>query len=207
LLDHKTITQSKDRAKIDISLKKVAYGDRLSPPLQIKNYEYNPANQNAKVNLKKSISNLSSNLSEYDSKINNSFTTIPTKRTDKLEPIKNKAYMPNNKAKKDLIAIDLTKAKVVNRIKHCSTPELKDKKSQTKSPRFNANNKIILNSNANFNINGSTQIYVNQLAVDKDPKTKPILVNKPTKVVDDRKFSIMDIPGNVVTIYSNYLLT
>jgi hypothetical protein len=175
---------------------------RLTPPIQIKNYEYlNPSTP--KIGLKKSTSGLSSHLGEDGNKSENSFTTIATKRRfEELTP-SFKAKSPcvariKKGSRKDLITIDLSKSKVsasqINRYAKNAVmaPIGQDKKLSTKkSPRTGG---VVLNS--------STTKFDG-----KDGKDSKIATSKPSsskpKVVDDRKFSIMDIPGNIVSIHSS----
>jgi hypothetical protein len=220
-------------------------GLRLTPPIHIKNYEcinVSTPKQNKHPTLKKSTSHT---IHVDENKSDNSFTTHATKRKsdDKhyLDPInlrgknmsisgkrsKNEFLEYSNKSFPKNVQQPTHSSKIKNNMMGMMpVPVIQRtrKKSATKSPSRNTND-LFGNSN-NFDIKGTTQIYVNQLVVDKDTlPLRPELKDSNTsftksttsnnnvssnkikhealsKVVEDRKFSIMDIPGSIVNMHS-----
>jgi hypothetical protein len=137
----------------------------------------------------------------------NSFTTIATKRRsdDKTnEPFAFPKSPVVKRTKNELL--DLSIKSIPKNItnsysKNIVAPLIQRtrKKSATKSPISKP--QLDLNNSGFFG--GATNIYVNQIVVDNQaekPIEKVIKITNASKVVDDRKFSIMDIPGNLVNI-------
>jgi hypothetical protein len=137
-------------------------------------------------------------------KIKGRAPTITTKSSkNDVQDLCNKSYkgvMPivNNRYNKNMVV-----------------PIVRDIHKKSSTTKINTTNELVLSSNANnFNIGGSTQIYVNQLVLDnKNPamNDSTISLNDNTKKrstvafkvsTEDRKFSIMDIPCSVVNIHS-----
>jgi hypothetical protein len=220
-----------------LEVRKSTVKTSLNPPIHIKNYEYvNPATPKRNPLQKSTTSTI--NVDEGN-RSDNSFTTIAaTKRrsNDKyLEPLKVKGRTPtiSNKTSKNDIQQVLAE-KSLNKgyfgvgdnkySKGTMGPILRGnlKKPSTKK----LTNEIVLGGGAsnNFNIGGSTQIYVNQIVVDNNAHimkgsstispaissnevSKKPSQNIQLKVVsDDRKFSIMDIPGSIVNMHSKFIL-
>jgi hypothetical protein len=230
LLENKLISHSKERVRynhLETSFKKLHGQDssRYTPPIHIKSYEYvNSATPNKKV-FKKSTSNISA-AGEAENKIDNSFTSINTKRRDDkfLEPLvikgKPSGGVSIKRSKKDLITVEanikstaLKGSSFNNRYTKNTViaPILRKEKSGSKSPKFGDEPTHIspIVSNANL---GRTQSNINQLVIEKEIKIATNIKDSPpkstfakeasSKIVDDRKFSIMDIPNNPVNINS-----
>jgi hypothetical protein len=84
-----------------------------------------------------------------------------------------------------------------NKIKPTMSPVIH--RSKKKAVTNNElHNKEIFNDKINsFNIEGATQIYVNQIMVDKGIPIKSGILT-PTHIKENRKFSIMDVPASVI---------
>jgi hypothetical protein len=98
----------------------------------------------------------------------------------------------NTKSNVDLVELC---NKSLNNLNNKIRPDLSPIRSKKKSVTNNEQiNKVLFNDKMNnFNIEGTTQIYVNQIMMDKGISLEPT----PTSL-KDRKFSIMDVPADVI---------
>jgi hypothetical protein len=226
LLESNLVQHSKEKVRLTHltekkSLKNLNVKDslRLTPPIHIKNYEYvNPPTPTRKVDLLKSGQNAIQYTPQrdFDNKSEQSFTTNNTKNKY-LEPLNVKNKLLVSTSRKSGIPngnILDTNTKFLLKNIQCkesdkqnpSTPVFHrtHKKSVTKSPRGRDSEVDILEDNVAPLMKETQSVPVIKSSIlrpragteDMKKNNKSASNKNVIQVIDDRKFSIMDIQAN-----------